>query len=109
MESWHNHWQRTSWQHRFPDRKKVGFLVIRKIVRKTANEVRQAIVDVLGQYKDHVGTITCDNGREFARHREIANDLGVQLNFAYPFESYIHNPLVAVFFLRNETLSHISA
>jgi IS30 family transposase len=43
--------------------RKSGFLIMRQVARKTANKVRQAIIDGLAQYKDHVHTITTENGR----------------------------------------------
>jgi IS30 family transposase len=55
--------------------RKSGFLVMRKVARKTAHKVRQAIIKGLEQYKDHVHTITSDNGKEFAEHQKIANGL----------------------------------
>ena len=33
-------------------------------------------------------TITADNGKEFARHKEIAEKLGVQFYFARPYHSW---------------------
>ncbi len=35
-----------------------------------------------------VHTITCDNGKEFAGHEDIANALGGRIYFAHPYSSW---------------------
>ena len=42
---------------------------------KSAKDVTQATIELLLPFKDHVHTITADNGREFAYHAEIAEAL----------------------------------
>lgn len=39
-------------------------------------------------YKDMLHTITADNGKEFARHKEIAKGLDIQFFFARPCHSW---------------------
>lgn len=39
-------------------------------------------------YKEHVHTITADNGREFAKHEEIAEALDAEIYFAHPYSSW---------------------
>ena len=39
-------------------------------------------------YKDHVHTITADNGREFANHEEIAEALDAEIYFVHPYSSW---------------------
>lgn len=45
-------------------------------------------VDALTPYKDMIHTITADNGKEFARHKDIAGRLGIQFFFATPYHSW---------------------
>lgn len=93
--------------------RKSGFLVMRQVARKTANAVRQAIIDGLAQYKDRVHTITTDNGREFAEHQAIADNLNAQFYFAHPYSSCERgtnentNGLVRQYFPKNQELSKI--
>jgi len=42
----------------------------------------------VGIYKDRVLTLTLDNGREFAGHEQIANDLDANVYFAHPYASW---------------------
>ena len=58
------------------------------IVRKTAELTHAAITTLLAAFKQHVHTITYDNGREFARHSKIAIDLECDGYFARPYHSW---------------------
>ena len=93
--------------------RKSGFLVMRQVARKTAIRVRQAIIDGLAQYKDSVHTITTDNGREFAEHQTIADNLNAEFYFAHPYSSCERgtnentNGLVRQYFPKNKKLSKI--
>jgi len=94
--------------------RKSGFLVMRKVARKTAHMVCQAIIDGLSQYKDLVHTITSDNGREFSDHQAIANNLDAQFYFAHPYSSWERgtnentNGLVRQYFPKSQGLSKIT-
>ena len=52
--------------------RKTRFTVATMAAYKTARAVTDAICDYLKPYRDRVLTLTCDNGREFACHEEIA-------------------------------------
>ena len=39
-------------------------------------------------HKDKIHTITADNGKEFARHKEIAKGLDAEFYFARPYHSW---------------------
>lgn len=54
--------------------RKTGFTLIRKVERKTAQAVSQAMVGLLKPYRNQVHTITSDNGKEFASYEEIVID-----------------------------------
>ncbi len=67
---------------------KTGFTLIRKVERKTARKVGQAITALLKPYRKQVYTVTSDNGREFAGHEEIAATLRADFYFAHPYSSW---------------------
>ena len=68
--------------------RKSGFTLIRKVERKTAKEVSQAMIGLLKPFRLKVLTITSDNGREFAHHETIAKQLRTDFYFAHPYASY---------------------
>ena len=47
---------------------------IRKLAGKEAAQMASTAIEALLPYKDKIHTITDDNGKEFARHKEIANE-----------------------------------
>ena len=55
---------------------------------KIKAEVTAAIIKVLCRSKRYLKTITYDNGKEFAGHRDIAKKLGVHCYFATPYHSW---------------------
>ena len=62
------------------------FTRIKKIGRKTAENVRIAMKEVMNSLP--VYTVTYDNGMEFAAHQGIAADLNAQCYFAAPYHSW---------------------
>jgi len=63
------------------------YTVIRAVLRKTAEAVRNAVTEGLMPHKDRVHTITYDNGREFTDHEGMASDLDARIYFAHPYAS----------------------
>lgn len=63
-------------------------VLIRRLEGKEATPLAEAAVEALSPYKRMLHTITADNGKEFARHKEIAEKLGVQFYFARPYHSW---------------------
>lgn len=61
---------------------------IAKVVRKTADQVTQAIIQLLKPMTHWVKTLTVDNGKEFAQHQTIAKQLRARVYFAHPFSSW---------------------
>ena len=59
-----------------------------KVERKTADLVRDAIISLLEPIKDWVKTLTADNGKEFAGHLAIAEELEADFYFAHPYASW---------------------
>lgn len=62
--------------------------LLSKVSHKTAQEVQEALTGRLEEVADYVLTITADNGKEFANHREITNKLGAVVYFARPYHSW---------------------
>ncbi len=55
---------------------------------KKAKSVEQGCHECLGKIKDHIKTITYDNGKEFSRHQKIAKMLQCDIYFATPYHSW---------------------
>ena len=55
---------------------------------KSAGEVKEAAIKMLSPFKGLLKTITSDNGKEFAMHKEIAEALCVDYYFAHPYHSW---------------------
>ena len=68
--------------------RKSRFTLIAKVIRKTAENVSDAIIKLLFPYPNKVKTLTADNGREFAQHETIAQQLKVRFFFAHPYASW---------------------
>ncbi|SEG88867.1 Integrase core domain-containing protein [Marinobacterium lutimaris] len=62
--------------------------LVRRVDAKRAADVRDAIIEMLTPYADHVHTITADNGSEFVEHKAIAEALGTEFYFAHPYSSW---------------------
>ena len=61
---------------------------IHLVPNKKAAVVSAAIVSELKDLKDKTHTLTADNGKEFARHTEIAAVLDAEVYFAKPYASW---------------------
>ena len=55
---------------------------------KSASDVTEATIELLRLDKDHLHTISADNGREFANQEEIAEALEAEIYFAHPDSSW---------------------
>jgi IS30 family transposase len=64
------------------------FTRIKKLGRKTAENVRTAMKAVMGSLPYPVFTVTYDNGMEFAAHQGISADLNADCYFATPYHSW---------------------
>ena len=64
------------------------FTTISKLPRPTAHATHRATVRRLKPLRDHVHTITYDNGKEFAGHRHTAHRLHAQIFFATPYHAW---------------------
>ncbi|WGZ94146.1 MAG: IS30 family transposase [Candidatus Thiothrix putei] len=58
------------------------------VANKTAEAVTSSIITLLDSFKDWVHTLTFDNGKEFAKHEQVAQALGCETYFAKPYHSW---------------------
>ncbi|MBK8455178.1 MAG: IS30 family transposase [Thiofilum sp.] len=58
------------------------------VTNKTAEAVTSSIITLLDSFKDWVHTLTFDNGKEFAKHEQVAQALGCKTYFAKPYHSW---------------------
>jgi len=68
--------------------RKSKFTLIKKLPKKQADLVAQATVDILNPYTEKVLTITSDNGKEFAHHKDIKEQLKTDVYFAHPYHAW---------------------
>jgi IS30 family transposase len=61
---------------------------IEYVPQKEADIVTNAIITMLKPFKGKVLTITLDNGKEFALHKKIAQQLEANVYFAHPYHSW---------------------
>lgn len=66
-----------------------AFFLMRKLpFGKNAKELAAVVIDMMLPYKKFVLSITSDNGKEFARHKEISKKLLTEFFFAHPYASW---------------------
>lgn len=68
--------------------RKSKFTILKKVPRKTAQNVTEATIEALKKYTDSVLSITGDNGTEFAHHEKISEQLETDFYFAHPYSSW---------------------
>jgi len=68
--------------------RKSRFTLLKRVARRTADAVEEAIVDLPNPYQALTHTITFDNGKEFANHQSIAEKLDARMFFAHPYASW---------------------
>jgi len=68
--------------------RKTRFTLIQKVDRKTSQCVSDVIIELLSPFSDQVHTMTSDNGKEFADHKNIAAKLNADFYFAHPYASW---------------------
>lgn len=67
--------------------RKSRFTLLRKVISKQADLVANTIIDLL-RGVEHLETITADNGKEFAFHQLVSQQLTVDVYFAHPYSSW---------------------
>ncbi|MBS3752370.1 MAG: IS30 family transposase [Anaerolineales bacterium] len=94
--------------------RKSRFTLLKKIDNRTAEAAKNAIVQMLKPYPTKTLTITCDNGKEFADHQEIAEELDTDVYFAHAYASWERgtnentNGLVRQYFPKGSDFSKIT-
>ena len=59
-----------------------------RVLSRSAKVVSDAIIRLLGPFKERVQTLTFDNGSEFVKHEAIAHALEATTYFAHPYASW---------------------
>ena len=92
-----------------------SMLFMRKLKKgKNAKELARTVIHLQSPFKEHVKSITTDNGTEFACHEMIGKSLGVTICFADPYASWQKgaienaNGLIRQYVPKTETLEHVS-
>jgi IS30 family transposase len=94
--------------------RKTKLTLLKKLERRTAEAVEQAILELMLPLKKKVQTITSDNGREFAHHQAISGKLQTGFYFAHPYRSWERglnentNGLVRQYFPKGSDFSRIT-
>ena len=68
--------------------RKIKYTCIGHVPRREAALVKEALIEMLGPYKQWVLTMTGDNGKENSGHEEIARLLEAEFYFAHPYCSW---------------------
>ena len=68
--------------------RKSRYTLIAKVNRREAVEVGTVTLNLLSPFKDYVFTITGDNGKEFACHETITENLESSFYFSHPYSSW---------------------
>jgi IS30 family transposase len=62
--------------------------LIRKVDQRTAQAVKEAILVLLQPWMAQTHTLTSDNGKEFALHQQIAEQLQATFFFSHPYSAW---------------------
>ena len=65
-----------------------GFCILEPLATKDATDLAKIAINAFLPYKKLLHTITSDNGKEFAEHIRIADELKVGYYFAHPYHSW---------------------
>ncbi len=90
------------------------FTLIKKVESKEANVVTEATLALLKPYQEKTLTITADNGREFAGHEQLAEQLEATVYFAHPYHSWERglnentNGLIRQYFTKGSRFENIT-
>jgi IS30 family transposase len=68
--------------------RKSRFALLRKVEQRTADLVCNAMIELLQPIADRVHTITADNGKEFAKHKQVSQELKADFYFAHPYAAW---------------------
>lgn len=68
--------------------RKTGLLKMKRVDNKTAQQVSEAMIELLKPLRLQVKTITSDNGKEFAQHKKVKQKLFSPFFFADAYASW---------------------
>ena len=92
-----------------------SMLFMRKLKKgKNAKDLARTVIHLLSPFKEHVKSITTDNGTEFACHEMIGKSLGINIYFTDPYASWQKgaienaNGLIRQYVPKTETFEHVS-
>jgi len=68
--------------------RKSKFTLIKKVPSKHAGVVSTTLIEMLAPIKSVIKTITSDNGKEFAYHKQVSQLLDTDFYFANPYHSW---------------------
>lgn len=68
--------------------RKSKFTLIKNVSSKQADVVTKALIEMIQPIKAITHTITSDNGKEFAYHKEVEAALDIDFYFANPYHSW---------------------
>jgi transposase, IS30 family len=81
---------------------------------KHSEPLTKTTIQTLSPLKQQIKTITADNGKEFARHQEIAKELNISFFFAKPYHSWERganentNGLIRQYFPKGSSFENIT-
>lgn len=90
------------------------FTLIKKVASKHADVVTDATILLLQPYLNKTLTITADNGKEFAGHEKIKEQLKADVYFAHPYSSWERglnentNGLIRQYFTKGSSFENIT-
>ena len=91
-----------------------GMLKMKKIKSKESEVVTNAIIEILDDWIPYIHTMTADNGKEFAGHEVVADNLNIDYFFAHPYHSWERgsnenlNGLIRQYFPKGSDFTQIS-
>jgi len=68
--------------------RKSKFVLIKNVPNKEASVVTEALIEMIQPIKAITHTITSDNGKEFAYHKQVSTALDTDFYFANPYHSW---------------------
>ena len=67
--------------------RKSKFSLFKIVASKHAEPVKNALIDLMYPIKEHIHTVTSDNGKEFSYHKDVSNALDCGFYFCHPYRS----------------------
>jgi len=68
--------------------RKSRFALLRKVEQHSADQVCNAMIDLLQPVSDRMHTLTADNGKKFAEYEKVARELKADFFFAHPYAAW---------------------